>query len=327
VVTISPRAGAIEEASLDLVPNEKLTVQQLLLGMLLKSANDAAFALAEHLGGNQDAFAAMMNTKAAELGLTDTHFVNPHGLHDPRHYTTALDLAELARTCTVRRDFREIVCLSQAAIPGPNGKGVRVVPNRNRLIGKYPGADGVKTGFTRQAGRCLICSATRGRMQLLAVTMGCQDTYADARSILDWGFARFEKPVLIAQNKTVAIVPVRNGTRPTLRAVATSTVCSVLPKGAPPPTPRVIELNPEAPVAVGQIVGELSVPLSNGQEARVPLAAAEPVARSFAAILRDKSPALSAACCLGLLIAVGSWAYGSAAKGPRRRRRGVSAGV
>ncbi len=180
-----PAAALIGNASMGLVAGERLTVRDLLYGLLMVSGNDAAMALAYHVGGSPEAFVEMMNRRAAEMGLANTHFVNPHGLDAPEHLISAADLLVIAREAMRYELFRQIVATPRARVAG------RLLINRNELLTTYPGADGIKTGTTDAAGQCLVASATRGGRQAIAIVLGSRDRYADARALLDHYFKYF----------------------------------------------------------------------------------------------------------------------------------------
>lgn len=178
----------VEPSVIGLDPGDQLTVEQLLYGLLLPSGNDAAVALADYVGGSIPGFAAMMNAKAEQLGLKDTHFVTPHGLDADGHYSSAYDLAIIARAGMQNPVFARIVGATEFRIDGP----IRwVFKNSNKLLGVYPGADGVKTGYTDNAGRCLVFSATRNGHRAIAVVLDSADIFADAAALLDYFFADY----------------------------------------------------------------------------------------------------------------------------------------
>ncbi len=183
-VVVSPSA-LIGEASMGLQAGEVLTVEDLLWGLLLNSGNDAAMALAEHIGGSEAGFVALMNQRAAELGLRNTHFANPHGLDAPDHYSSAHDLWRLAEAAMAHAKFREIVATQAATVAG------HPLWTQNQLLGAYPDADGIKTGTTDRAGQALVASVTRGGHRVIATILGSQDRYADARALFDAYFDRF----------------------------------------------------------------------------------------------------------------------------------------
>lgn len=180
VVVVSAAAAATGGSRMGLTAGESLTVLDLLYGLLLSSGNDVAVALAEHVAGDEASFVAMMNDAAGALGLAGTHFTNPHGLDDAQQAASAADLAAITGAALGYPVFGQIVGTVQATVAG------RTLTNTNELLSSYPGADGIKTGTTDAAGECLIASASRDGHRLLAVVMGSQDRYADARALLDY---------------------------------------------------------------------------------------------------------------------------------------------
>jgi D-alanyl-D-alanine carboxypeptidase (penicillin-binding protein 5/6) len=189
VVTVSPRAARCDGSSLELRPGDRLTLRDLLTGMMLVSGNDAAEAVAEHIAGSVPAFVEMMNARAEKMGLSKTHFSNPHGLPDPvNHYTTATELANITAQGLQNPEFARIVALRTATIPFLNRAAVRVA-STNKLFKTYPAATGVKTGYTEAAGDCLVASARRGGIQLIAVLLNDDERWVDAAHLLDYGFA------------------------------------------------------------------------------------------------------------------------------------------
>jgi D-alanyl-D-alanine carboxypeptidase (penicillin-binding protein 5/6) len=178
-------SALIEGAKMGLSSGQVVTLEELLYGLLLRSGNDAATAIAQHIGGSADSFVEMMNQEAEDLGLTDTHFINPHGLDAPNHYASAYDLMMIARQALANPTFAEIVSTQEYTFRG------RRLSNRNELLGNYPGADGVKTGTTSEAGECLVASATRDGHQVLVVVLGTEDRYGDASTLLDYYFDNY----------------------------------------------------------------------------------------------------------------------------------------
>lgn len=207
VVTVSRRAAVTGGSRMHLRPGERLTVRALLTGLLMRSGNDAAVALAEARDGSVERFALRMNRTARALGARGSHFENPHGLPDARHYTTAYDLARIARAALALPTFRALVSKAQARVSDVNGR-VFDMHNTNRLLGILPGADGVKTGTTNAAGRCLVSSATRGGFSLLAVVLRSPDRWGESAALLNWGFRHFV-PVGSALPTPLTHLPVR----------------------------------------------------------------------------------------------------------------------
>jgi len=203
VVVIGPGPVAVGGESLRLRVGERLTVRQLLLALMLKSANDAAVALAEAVDGSQATFARRMNRRAAALGLTATRFVTPHGLDRPGHHTSARDLARLWEVAMRRADFRALVGTRRAAIPGTGP--FRRFPNRNQLVFTYRWTEGGKTGFTNLARRCLVASASRGGRRLVAVALGSPDAFTDVHALFEYGFNALVRVRLAARGRAVTV--------------------------------------------------------------------------------------------------------------------------
>ena len=189
-VTVPREAVGVEGTSVCLKEGEILTLRELLYAMMLESANDAAAAIAVAVGGSIEDFALMMNEKAESLGLADTSFENPHGLDGENHYTTARNLAILAAHALENPDFCDLVSTYKKSIPYGEG-GSRYLLNHNKMLKMYDGAIGVKTGFTKKSGRCLVSAAERDGMTLVAVTLSCPDDWRDHRAMLDYGFDNY----------------------------------------------------------------------------------------------------------------------------------------
>lgn len=211
---IPKEAVGIEGSSLYLQEGEILTVQDLLYGMMLQSGNDAAVALAIYCGGTVEGFVELMNDKARCLNLENTHFENPSGLDAPGHYSTARDLAKLAAYAMENPIFYQTVSTKTVTF------GNRTVQNHNKLLWQLDGADGVKTGYTRAAGRTLVSSATRNGRRLIAVTLRDADDWSDHRQMLTDGFSGFQLCQIIRTGETVGSVPVVGGTEETVQVTA-----------------------------------------------------------------------------------------------------------
>jgi D-alanyl-D-alanine carboxypeptidase len=172
------------------------TLEELLCCTLLESANDAAVAVAIAVGGSIEDFAAMMNEKCAELGLVDTHFTNPHGLDDDEHYTTARELGIIAAAALENEALRKIFSTYKMTVAAPDG-GVRMLINHNRLLRSIDGCIGVKTGFTKKDGRCLVSAAERDGITLVAVTLNAPNDWSDHTKMLDYGFSHTELKTIV----------------------------------------------------------------------------------------------------------------------------------
>lgn len=211
IVTTGDNAYGVPGTSIYLQKGEQLTLEQMLYGLMLASGNDAAVAIAEHVGGSVSGFCDMMNARARQIGCENTHFVTPHGLPAQQHYTTAYDLALIAREAMKNADFRRIVSTQHATIPWHGHDYDRVLTNKNRLLSAYPGALGIKTGYTRAAGRCLAFAAERDGMTLIGTVLACPDWFTQAAALLDQTFDRYEMYQAMAENETVAQLPVLDG--------------------------------------------------------------------------------------------------------------------
>ncbi len=201
-VRIPKEAVGVEGSSMYLREGEVLTVQELLYGLMLRSGNDAAVALAIYCGGTVEGFAQLMNDKARALGLENTHFENPHGLDSPAHYSTALDLAKLAAYAMENPIFAKTVSTKSVTC------GERVLQNHNKLLWRVEGADGVKTGYTKAAGRILVSSAKRNGRRLIAVTINAPQDWADHADLLEKGFADFRMRRLVTAGQILGSVEV-----------------------------------------------------------------------------------------------------------------------
>ena len=214
-IKISSEAVGIEGSSIYLKDGETLSVEELLYALLLESANDAAVALAIAISGSVDSFVDMMNDKAQALGLENTHFTNPHGLDNEEHYTTAKDLAVLAKYAMSNSVFCEVVSTYKKVIPlGEDGS--RVLINHNKLLRTYKGALGVKTGFTKKCGRCLVSCAEIDGVKIIAVTLNAPNDWNDHAKMLDLGFSTYENIKLADAGDYTISLDVVNGEKSSL---------------------------------------------------------------------------------------------------------------
>ncbi len=213
-VSVTPEAVGVEGSSVYLTEGEVLSLEELLYALLLESANDAAAAIAVACAGSIEDFAALMNQKAAALGLDDTHFVNPHGLDHQEHYTTARELALISQAALSNQALREIMSTPKTTISHHGKDGVRLLVNHNKLLRSYEGAIGVKTGFTKKSGRCLVSAAEREGLTLIAVTLHAPDDWRDHTAMLDYGFSLFERVELCRVGEYEQPLWVVGGTQP-----------------------------------------------------------------------------------------------------------------
>ncbi|MBC7230110.1 MAG: D-alanyl-D-alanine carboxypeptidase [Actinobacteria bacterium] len=219
-VTVSETASAVGESSAWLEKGETLTVEQLTYAVLVQSANDAAAALAEHVAGSQEAFVGLMNEKAADLGLANTHFSNPHGLDAAGHHTSARDLANLAAAAMRNPEFRKIVSTRTFQLPWPGHPGPRVFENHNKLLKLYPYATGIKTGYTAKAGKCLVASAEKDGRELISVILNGGESYWDQTiALMEYGFNDFARVEYAYAGQPLAEVEVGDFPRRNVHAV------------------------------------------------------------------------------------------------------------
>lgn len=204
LVTVSQRAADVGEAEVGLVPGEELPMRLLLQALVIRSANDAAMAVAEHVGGTVEAFVEMMNTEAKAMGLEHTHFENPHGLDGENHYSSASDLLRMGLAAMSYPEFREWATTKEMDFPDAPDGTERYLQTTNIMLDTYPGTIGIKTGFTGRAGLVFVTGAVRDGRTLFAVVMGSEGErahFADASRLLDWGFEHF-KPVAMVSSGT-----------------------------------------------------------------------------------------------------------------------------
>ena len=277
VVVVDPRAASVGESSANLRAGERLTVRELLEAALIQSANDAADALALHVGhGNQQRFVAMMNAKARELGLRSTHFARPDGLDAPGHVSSARDVTLLARIVMHRPLVRQIVRQRAATISG--GRGLHTW---NDLLSTYPGIFGVKTGHTSAAGWSQVAAARRGAVTVYTTLLGSPDRSSrnlDLAELLDWGFSRYRSAAVVVRGRAYAQAELGYGRKPVVLVAAGSLTPSV--RVGLPLVRRVVAADvADLPVARGRSLGRILVYQRGKLLGTVPLVASRGVAR------------------------------------------------
>ncbi|MBR6693349.1 MAG: D-alanyl-D-alanine carboxypeptidase [Clostridia bacterium] len=204
-ITVTEEMVTVEGSSMGLLPGDKVTYRGLLYGMMLASGNDAANTVAIALGGDAATFSEMMNAKAAEIGMKNTNFVTPSGLDSASHYSTAYDMALLARYALKNADFREACSSQYATLFYGNPPYRRTLKNHNKLLFTYEGAIGVKTGYTKKSGRCLVSAAVRGDEYIIAVTLSDPNDWADHKAMLDYGFSAVSERVLLGESYSLPL--------------------------------------------------------------------------------------------------------------------------
>ena len=270
VVKIGKNAVGVEGSSMWLEAGETITVENLLYGLMLNSGNDAAVALAEYVGGTVDDFCRMMNEKAKSIGALQTHFVNPNGLPEEGHYTTAYDLGLIACYALENEQFCEIVSTRERNIPWPGREYDKKLVNHNKMLRMYEGCDGVKTGFTKSTGRALVSSATRNGMQVVAVTLNAPDDWNDHRHLLDNAFGSYKTVEVIPKKGFLKELSVTGGTKETVEVYIEKELSFVCEQNHHPDYRLEVEL-PEslkAPLKKGEKVGMVRVMVGNEQMAQ-----------------------------------------------------------
>lgn len=284
-VVISRRAALTPGSSMHLRTGERYRLGDLLTGLMMASGNDAAEAIAEHIAGSGGDFAILMTARAREMGLRETRFRNPHGLTQRGHYTSAHDLAMITREALMRKDFADLVCTAEGSVCGSDRAGKQIVKqfrNTNQLLFSYQWADGVKTGTTAAAGRCLVASATRYGHQLISVVLHSDDRWGDSRRLLDYGFANFALRNFAPAGEVVRYIPVRGGVMETVPAAAEADLKLAVRREDLARIRTVINTAPHvaAPVTAGERVGSLTVVLDGEVLGRIPLVTAASVRKA-----------------------------------------------
>ena len=271
MVTVGKNAYGVPGTSIYLGLGERISLRDLLYGLMLASGNDAAVAIAEHIGGEVDTFCRMMTQRAAELGCKDTVFVNPNGLPARGHHTTAHDLALIARQAMSYPLFREIVSTRRASIPWEGRSYHRVLNNKNRLLSTYEGATGIKTGYTRAAGRCLVFGARRDGLEVIGVVLNCGDWFDEAARLMDLAFERYELFTALDEGETLRALPVENARQDAAYVCAGGKLCAPVEKGVVPAVEYDMPEKLEAGMHLGDTVGQARLTLNGETVAAVPL--------------------------------------------------------
>jgi len=278
---IPREAVGIEGSSMYLKEGEVLTIQELLYGLMLHSGNDAAVALAIYCGGTVEGFAELMNDKARVLGLTGTHFVNPNGLDAPGHYSTARDLAILSAYAMDNPIFRQTVSTKTVTV------GERYLHNHNKLLWRVEGADGVKTGYTRAAGRILVSSATRNGRRMICVTINDPDDWTDHGMLLEKGFSGYEIRAIVSKGDCLGTLEIAGGQEGTVELLASEDFDYALAEGE---IPEIVLPGPGfvyAPVVQGAEAGKAHICMEGREIGEVPIIYGETIEK-----MPEKEPTL-----------------------------------
>lgn len=250
----------VEGSSIYLKPGEKITLKDLVYGLILRSGNDAATAIAHHIAGSIDNFSVLMNERSKEIGAKDTNFTNPHGLHSENHYTTAYDLALISQEALKNETFREISksidYISQRDLNSH-------FYNKNKALWQYDGGDGVKIGYTQAAGRCLVASATRNNMQLIAVVLNDNNWFNDCYNLFDYGFDNYERVRILRKDNYIKNISINNGKIDRLPVVINKNFYYPLKREEIEEVKISIKTptNLTAPLKKGESIGEINITL------------------------------------------------------------------
>jgi D-alanyl-D-alanine carboxypeptidase len=279
-ITVPKEAVGIEGSSVYLTEGEVFTLEELLCCTLLESANDAATAVAIAVGGSIEEFAALMNEKCAELGLVDTHFTNPHGLDHEEHYTTARELGIIAAAALESEALRKIFSTYKMTVAAPEG-GVRLLINHNRLLKSIEGCIGVKTGYTKSNGRCLVSAAERDGLRLIAVTLDDGNDWHDHTLMLEAGFEAYER-IELCEYTGIELpeIAVIGGEQSRVRTALSDKVYVTLPRSGAKIDFRIDSIpSLLAPVSRGQEAGEVIFTCEGEEIARLQLVTAYAAAK------------------------------------------------
>lgn len=279
LVTAGHNAFGVPGTSIYLSEGEILTMEDMLYGLMLASGNDAAVAIAEHIDGSVAVFCERMTARARELGCEHTVFLTPHGLPQDGHYTTAHDLALIAREAMKNETFRQIVSTTRATIPWEGREYDRILNNKNKLLTTYPGATGIKTGYTRAAGRCLVSSAQRDGMELICVVLNCADWFDESARLLDAAFTEYGWFTMLEAGETVREMQVEVSDGTMLPIVAQGELGGVASKDSLPSLELELPERLEAPIDRGEPLGTARMVVQGETVAQVPLVAGEAVER------------------------------------------------
>lgn len=272
IVTISDQVAAIEGSSMYLNAGDQLSLRDLAIGMLTVSGNDAAYGAAVAIGGSEEAFAEIMNARAKELNMHDTNFVTASGLDADEHYSTALDMAKLGAAAIQNEDFLAICSKKQVSATFVNPPRTQSYSNHNKLLSLYEGCIGIKTGYTKKAGRCLVSAAERDGVRLVAVTLNAPDDWDDHSRMFDYGFSQLTS-VKMEEADTQFTIDVIGGTQNQVDVIGSNMKSIVIAAADADKVKRVVILPSfvYAPVPEGTQLGKISYRLNGEEIGAVPL--------------------------------------------------------
>ena len=284
VITVSENAAGIEGSSMELVAGDQLPMLDVLYGIMMLSGNDASIAVAEHISGSVEDFAKVMNEKAMQVGAMHTHFANSCGLPDPNHYTTAHDLARIAAYAYKNPTFKEIISTQYKTFSWREVQEPVLFENTKLLLGNYPGINGMKTGYTEAAGECLVASAERDGVNLIAVVLHCATDYRwyEAAALLDYGFEKVKMETLATKEVARTSVRVKDGESYRVKAIPQEDIrIAVMNDDRNRYALELAVPAVQAPVKKGQVVGKINILYGDGIERQIDLLAEEDVEAGF----------------------------------------------
>jgi len=325
-VIFSEHARQTPYANLNALPGEQFRMRDLLSAILMRSSNDSCVAAAEHLSGEAWRFAQQMTEKAREIGCTDTNFVTVNGLYHPQHYSTAADLALMTRYAARYPVFNQVVGTQTTTLSRTLNRKDTLLKNHNKFLARYQGADGVKTGYVKQSGKCLVASATHleggNPWRLITVVLNSPDPYGDSARMMDWGNKNFQPVFFARRGEQVSLAAVQAGTQSRVPLVAADDLMAVIRRDSGKNMAREVHAQQgiEAPVRQDQPGGHLVGLIDGRAVAQVNLVAAQPVSRVWTASVAPWTSLSLVA--LGLVL--GPRYARTVAKSARRRRRRVA---
>lgn len=263
-ITAPPDIMKTGESSMHLKPGEQVSVLDMLYALMLRSANDGCVASADYVAGSVPKFVDMMNARAKLIGCQHTHFMNPNGLHDPQHYTTAHDLALIAREAMKNPLFREVVRTQKHKIDRTIDKGDLWMVSRNKWLKKDFTADGIKTGYTVPAGHCYVGSATRDGWRVITVMLNSDHWQIDNQNLLNWSFTHFDTKEIAKPGAAIGSVAVEGGKAASVSIAAAEPIRMAVRKGAAMPKIEATAKSLAAPVHAGQQAGEVRIEDADG---------------------------------------------------------------
>lgn len=280
IVTVSRNASYTEGSSVYLREGEKISLLDLLYALMLESGNDAAVAIAEHISGNVENFALLMNETCEKAGATSTNCINPNGLHDELHFTTARDLAIITSYALKNDLFRKIVATEFENISNEAGENNRSLTNHNKLLKTYDGAIGVKTGYTKKAGRCLVSAAKRGEIESIAVTLNAPDDWNDHKAMLEYSFDNFGETLCIVKANEIlgnAKVLGNKTGKVSYCSIRNSNIRNISSNIEKVEIEHDIDENLKAPIKKGETIGNITVKISDVFFEKIEVVATEDV--------------------------------------------------